>query len=96
MTAVTALFMIPTALVFPALLRKANTPPSSMTLARRRRVQRQIVHTRHTPKRGGRSTQQGKRRSHEKAEQAEECETVTLPGDDVYSGSLTLSIMLGS
>lgn len=36
MTAVTALFMIPTALVFPALLRKANTPPSSVTLTRSR------------------------------------------------------------
>lgn len=34
MTAATALFMIPTALIFPALLRKANTPPSSATLSR--------------------------------------------------------------
>ncbi|CAM9368841.1 unnamed protein product, partial [Ectocarpus sp. 8 AP-2014] len=33
MTAVTALFMIPTALVFPAMMRIANTPPSSGTLA---------------------------------------------------------------
>ena len=95
MTAVTALFMIPTALVFPALLRKANTPASSMTLARRRRVQRQIVRTRHTPKRGGGSTQQGKRGNHEKAEEAEECESVILSGDDIYNGSFALSIMLG-
>ncbi|CAM9275625.1 unnamed protein product [Ectocarpus sp. 4 AP-2014] len=33
MTAVTALFMIPTALAFPAMMRSANTPPSSDTLA---------------------------------------------------------------
>ncbi|CAM9917336.1 unnamed protein product [Ectocarpus fasciculatus] len=33
MTAVTALFMIPTALAFPAMMRIANTPPSSGTLA---------------------------------------------------------------
>ena len=38
MTAATALFMIPTALVFPALLRKANTPPSSFTLSRARKT----------------------------------------------------------
>lgn len=37
MTAVTALFMIPTAVVFPYLLRKANTPPSSVTLSRVRK-----------------------------------------------------------
>ncbi|CAM9773342.1 unnamed protein product [Scytosiphon promiscuus] len=36
MTVVTALFMIPTALVFPALLRQANTPPRSITLKRER------------------------------------------------------------
>ena len=41
MAAVTALFMMPTALVFPALLRIANTPPSSATLARARPVRRQ-------------------------------------------------------
>lgn len=34
MTAATALFMIPTALIFPALLRKANTPPASITTRR--------------------------------------------------------------
>lgn len=43
MTAATALFMIPTALVFPALLRKANTPPSSVTLTRVRRLRRKHV-----------------------------------------------------
>ncbi|CAM9387820.1 unnamed protein product [Ectocarpus sp. 12 AP-2014] len=37
MTAVTALFMIPTALVFPAMMRLANTPPSSETLTRVRK-----------------------------------------------------------
>ena len=40
MAAVTALFMIPTALVFPALLRKSNTPPSSVTLKRVQRFRR--------------------------------------------------------
>ncbi|CAM9572739.1 unnamed protein product [Scytosiphon promiscuus] len=40
MTAATALFMIPTALVFPTLLRKANTPPSSVTLTRVRLLRR--------------------------------------------------------
>ena len=44
MTAVTALFMVPTALVFPALLRKANTPPSSVTLSRPRWDQRHAGH----------------------------------------------------
>ncbi len=38
MAVVTALFMVPTALVFPALLRKANTPPSSVTLMRPRQL----------------------------------------------------------
>lgn len=33
MTVVTALFMIPTAMAFPAMMRSANTPPSSDTLA---------------------------------------------------------------
>ena len=37
MTAATALFMIPTALVFPAMMRIANTPPSSKTLIRVRK-----------------------------------------------------------
>ncbi|CAM9106341.1 unnamed protein product [Ectocarpus fasciculatus] len=37
MTAATALFMIPTALVFPALMRLANSPPSSETLTRVRK-----------------------------------------------------------
>lgn len=37
MTAATALFMIPTALVFPAMMRLANTPPSSETLTRARK-----------------------------------------------------------
>ncbi|CAN0008011.1 unnamed protein product, partial [Ectocarpus sp. 12 AP-2014] len=37
MTAATALFMIPTALVFPAMMRLANTPPSSETLTRVRK-----------------------------------------------------------
>lgn len=45
MTAATALFMIPTAIIFPALLRKANTPPSSSTLCRARKS---------TPKKGRR------------------------------------------
>lgn len=34
-TVITALFMIPTAVVFPALLRRANTPPPSVTLKSR-------------------------------------------------------------
>ncbi|CAM9207243.1 unnamed protein product, partial [Ectocarpus fasciculatus] len=38
MTAATALFMIPTALVFPVLLRKANTPPISRTVTNARRA----------------------------------------------------------
>ncbi|CAM9330890.1 unnamed protein product, partial [Hapterophycus canaliculatus] len=46
MTAATALFMIPTALVFPALLRKANTPPSSATLTRVRALRRKHVNGR--------------------------------------------------
>ncbi|CAM9582299.1 unnamed protein product, partial [Ectocarpus sp. 8 AP-2014] len=37
MTATTALFMIPTALAFPAMMRMANTPPSSQTLPRVRK-----------------------------------------------------------
>lgn len=37
MTAATALFMIPTALVFPAMMRIANTPPSSETLTQVRK-----------------------------------------------------------
>lgn len=40
MTAVTALFMIPTAMIFPALLRRANTPPASVTLRRESRLRR--------------------------------------------------------
>lgn len=48
MTAVTALFMLPAALVFPSLLRKANTPPPSATLAWRRRRQREIASGRHS------------------------------------------------
>ena len=32
MTTATALFMLPTALIFPTLLREANTPPASVTL----------------------------------------------------------------
>ena len=36
MIAATASFMIPIAVVFPALLRTANTPPSSATLSRAR------------------------------------------------------------
>ena len=47
MTAVTALFMLPAALVFPSLLRKANTPPPSATLAWRRRRHREITNGRH-------------------------------------------------
>ncbi|CAM9611479.1 unnamed protein product, partial [Laminaria digitata] len=35
MTTVTALFMLPTAVIFPTLLREANSPPSSVTLRRR-------------------------------------------------------------
>lgn len=35
MTTVTALFMIPTAVIFPTLLREANSPPSSVTLRRK-------------------------------------------------------------
>lgn len=35
MTTVTALFMIPTAVIFPTLLREANCPPSSVTLRRK-------------------------------------------------------------
>ena len=34
MTVVSALFMLPTGLIFPALLRAANTPPASQTLKR--------------------------------------------------------------
>ena len=32
MTTATALFMLPTAIIFPTLLREANTPPASVTL----------------------------------------------------------------
>lgn len=42
MTAVTALFMLPTAVIFPALLRRANTPPSSVTLERAARLRRRV------------------------------------------------------
>ena len=34
MTFVSAIFMLPAGLVFPALLRAANTPPASQTLKR--------------------------------------------------------------
>lgn len=34
MTVVSALFMLPAGLIFPALLRAANTPPASQTLKR--------------------------------------------------------------
>lgn len=34
LTVMTALFMIPAAVIFPALLRLANTPPASVTLTR--------------------------------------------------------------
>lgn len=44
MTIVTALFMLPTAIVFPMLLRLANTPPSSLTLLRRRHWERRRTH----------------------------------------------------
>lgn len=37
MTVVSALFMIPTGVVFPVLLRAANTPPASVTLQRTER-----------------------------------------------------------
>lgn len=37
MTVATALFMLPTVVVFPMLLRLANTPPASVTIARRNR-----------------------------------------------------------
>lgn len=37
LAAATALFMLPTAFVFPALLRMVNTPPTSVTLTKRRR-----------------------------------------------------------
>lgn len=47
MTAATALFMLPAALVFPSLLRQANTPPPSNTLAWRRRRHREIINGRH-------------------------------------------------
>lgn len=33
-TVVSALFMLPAGLIFPALLRAANTPPASQTLRR--------------------------------------------------------------
>lgn len=55
MAAVTALFMIPTALVFPALLRKANTPPSSVTLKRVQHYRRQRQDPRSLLGRMGRS-----------------------------------------
>lgn len=35
MTTATALFMLPTAVIFPALLREANSPPASVTLRRK-------------------------------------------------------------
>ena len=35
MTTVTALFMIPTAVIFPTLLREANSPPPSVTLRKK-------------------------------------------------------------
>lgn len=34
MTVASALFMLPAGLIFPALLRAANTPPASQTLKR--------------------------------------------------------------
>lgn len=40
MTVVTALFMIPTAIIFPTLLKRANVPPPSSTLKRQRRLRR--------------------------------------------------------
>lgn len=36
MAAVTIVFMLPTAIVFPAILRMVNTPPPSLTLSERR------------------------------------------------------------
>lgn len=92
MVAVTALFMIPTALVFPALLRKANTPPSSMTLSRTRRVQRQIGQKQHVSKRGGRNMRQQNRLVNEKDE---ECENDSV-GDGVQKSKRMLNNRLDS
>lgn len=49
MAVVTALFMMPTAVVFPALLRLANTPPASGTLTSVKRVHNRIVSERLPP-----------------------------------------------
>ncbi|CAN0003126.1 unnamed protein product [Pylaiella littoralis] len=51
MAVVTALFMMPTAVVFPALLRLANTPPASDTLVSAERAQYQIESERLMPPR---------------------------------------------
>lgn len=51
MAVVTALFMMPTAVVFPALLRLANTPPASDTLVSAKRAQYQIESERLMPPR---------------------------------------------
>eukprot|EP00903_Cladosiphon_okamuranus_P011441 g10779.t1 len=74
MTAVTALFMIPTAWVFPALLRKANTPPSSATLSRSRRDKRQVDGEKSTHIRDGRSMRHLDRPNKDQSEQVSEAD----------------------
>lgn len=76
MTAVTALFMIPPALVFPALMRKANTPPPSVTLTRPRWDQLQAGDEQPTVLRDGCSIRQRDRPSEEQGEEPPE----TKPG----------------
>lgn len=74
MTAVTALFMIPPAFVFPALLRKANTPPSSVTLSRSRWDEHKAEDEKSTRIRDGRSVGQRARTSKGQSEEASEAE----------------------
>lgn len=51
MTVTTALFMIPTALVFPVLLRKANTPPISGTVTNAGRARQAAPFKEHSRRR---------------------------------------------
>lgn len=84
MTAVTALFMIPTALVFPALLRKANTPPKSVTLSRSRWDQRRAEDEQSVRMRDGSSMRQRGRPNEERSE--EESETGPRRGESAKRG----------
>lgn len=77
MTTVTALFMIPTAVIFPTLLREANSPPSSVTL--RRKLLARSEH-RHWGEGNGRSVDQ-RDSDDEMSEQDDDFDDALLVGE---------------